>query len=818
MQKGIVVGCLFLSFFSISMLAMEPVVAIHVSELTQALETITAQAPTPIGSGTTGYEWWTPWWHYCAMLNSLEEALRSDGTGFVVVSDADIAAGALLLPDGTPRYPILISLASEAIRNDEIDPLRAYVAAGGFLFVGSSSFTRNPDGTGRGDFALASEMGLHSATSGLDNWELNWLFSKAHEHRLVSHIPSGILRWRMPMTDEDISWGISPAHYRSENHYYWRVSVGDATIHASLSGSPYILSKAYGLGRFIYHAAMQPLKANGGPQPGMYAYMIFRNAIEWAFEAAQLPLVRLSPWPYPYNAAYVMRHDLENHQFEIGHIETCAANEYSLGATGDYYFCTGTLREEMGEPEYAIQSLRNAVSLYGATIGSHNGGLRNPNNPGLPMSDYEYWHWGLDEALDTNPDGYSSGIEYARTSMSLSLNDIDRWLDGIQSNKRTWVSPYFNSNREESFQILEQLGLTIGGEQKISPFPHWTVSTQTPGRRYSYVQLPVSDWFINGEVAQCMDDHPSVSTVHALIDYYYDIGTLINCYTHLGMFGGLPWEYLEYCATKASIWSSNGPKIYDWWVRRSPVQFTSNCSIIGNTMLTTINITGAVDTETAVELSIPNWTAVSNSVNVTLNGLPASTDSYRTYHQGIKIKVGSSISTVQVSYQTNGPIARNDTYSMNQGSTLNVSAPGVLTNDSANDGSSFSASLESSVSHGSLSFHADGSFTYVPDVGFNGTDVFTYLAISDEVPSNSATVSILVLPAALLTGVSVNPVSVLGGSNSTGTVALDSPAPVAGAMVQLTSSDAAAEVPASVTIEAGQTTATFPVTTSPVAA
>ena len=84
---------------------------------------------------------------YC--LNH-EKALRSDGTPFVEVSDADIAAGSLLFPHGSPRYPILISLGSEAIATNEIAPLRDYMDAGGFLFIGSSAFTRNPDGTQRG--------------------------------------------------------------------------------------------------------------------------------------------------------------------------------------------------------------------------------------------------------------------------------------------------------------------------------------------------------------------------------------------------------------------------------------------------------------------------------------------------------------------------------------------------------------------------------------------------------------------------------------------------------------------------------------------
>jgi len=628
MRRGFIGGCLFVSL-SLGVLAAEPVVAVHVSELTQALATMTAHSQTPTGTGTTGYEWWTPWWHYFVMEESLKEALRSDGTAFVVVTDADISAGALLNADGTPRYPIVISLASEAIRDDEIEPLRAYVAAGGFLFVGASAFTRNPDGTARGDFALASEMGLHAATAGLDNWSLHSSFAKVGDHRLVAHIPSGTLLWRMPTTADDTSWGISPEHYRPLNHHFWQVRAGDATVVANLGTSPYIATKSYGLGRFIYHAAMQPLIGNGGPAPGMYAYGIFRNAIEWAFEAAGVPIVKVSPWPYPYNAAYIMRHDYENHQWEIGDIEASARNEHSLGARGDYYFCTGTLRDEMGNSVTAVAGLRNAVTLYGATIGPHNGGLSNPNNPNLAINEYEYWHWGLDEALDAHPAGYADGSEYARASLSIAFADIDRWLAGLTTDRRTYVSPYFNQTREGSFQIAEALGVTASGEQKLSPFPHWTLSTQTPGRRYSFVSLPVSDWFISDDVAQTMDEYHTSATVHALVDYYYGLGALINCYTHLGTYGGLPYDYLGYCATLPALWSANTASITDWWGRRSPVRLSSSCSAVGSTLVTTISVTGAMDPDTAIELAIPNWTTVADSLVVTLNGMPAGLDRSR---------------------------------------------------------------------------------------------------------------------------------------------------------------------------------------------
>src|SRR5713226_2498422 len=69
-----------------------------------------------------------------------------------------------------------------------------------------------------------------------------------------------------------------------------------------------------------------------------------------------------------------------------------------------------------------------------------------------------------------------------------------------------------------------------------------------------------------------------------------------------------------------------------------------------------------------------------------------------------------------------------------------------------------------------------------------------------------------------LSSVAVNPASVTGGNPSTGTVTLSGPAPSGGAVVSLSSSDLSASVPADgVTVPAGATSATFTVTTSPVA-
>ena len=76
--------------------------------------------------------------------------------------------------------------------------------------------------------------------------------------------------------------------------------------------------------------------------------------------------------------------------------------------------------------------------------------------------------------------------------------------------------------------------------------------------------------------------------------------------------------------------------------------------------------------------------------------------------------------------------------------------------------------------------------------------------------------SIVSGPAALAS-VSVNPAIVVGGSPSTGTVTLTGPAPSGGAVVSLSSNSAAATVPPSVTVPAGNSTATFAIATSSVA-
>ncbi len=73
-----------------------------------------------------------------------------------------------------------------------------------------------------------------------------------------------------------------------------------------------------------------------------------------------------------------------------------------------------------------------------------------------------------------------------------------------------------------------------------------------------------------------------------------------------------------------------------------------------------------------------------------------------------------------------------------------MSAPGLLGNDSDIDGDTLTAVLVSSVSHGTLTLNADGSFTYTAESGFAGTDSFSYKANDGTGDSAAATVTIKV--------------------------------------------------------------------------
>lgn len=645
----------------------QPLVAIHDSEYTRALENQNASGATPSGPGTTGKQWWPTDWHYFVMPETVKESLRSDGTAFTVIGDSNIIAGALLI-NGVPKYPIMISLATEAIHDSEVAPLTNFVAAGGILFVGSSAFTRNTNGTSRGNFALANQMGISMLAPGLTNWAQNSTYTKQVNHRIQTHVPSGTLTWRLPSASEEIPYGVSPGPESAHDddqaqapHEVWQVVNNNATVLAQGGTTPFLTVRQYGKGYFIYCAAMQPLLGNGGWAPTMYSYLTFRRAIEWAFENSGLPVAKLSPWPYPYDAAFMVRHDLESFSNAIAAVEASAQFEFTNGCTGDYYFCTGTLRENMS-PAYntnnVVAGLRRAITNYGATIGPHNGGLTNPMIVATPAA-YDYWHWGPDEVLDISPPpGYSSGSNYAYVSISRSFQNIESWLSGLMTNgMRVWCGPYYNSTREGSLNIQAALGVKITGEQKVGPFPHWSLSTQTPNKRFSILQEPPSDWFVGANISHSIEAAQTIDTLRAAIDAYYNIGGLVNFYSHtlstgLGRAGARAPEYVTYSMNTnrfPRLWSANAIKIYNWWLQRSNVQMTVTLTTNGNQINTLFTIKNSANTNTTIELTPPLNTSFCN-LQVFTNGVLAGTNLYRLTGGTIKVRVVTTVTNALISY------------------------------------------------------------------------------------------------------------------------------------------------------------------------
>jgi hypothetical protein len=91
------------------------------------------------------------------------------------------------------------------------------------------------------------------------------------------------------------------------------------------------------------------------------------------------------------------------------------------------------------------------------------------------------------------------------------------------------------------------------------------------------------------------------------------------------------------------------------------------------------------------------------------------------------------------------PLPVDDNYSMAAGTTLNVSVPGVLVNDTEMFGSNLTATVVSATTHGSLTLTNNGGFTYTPSNGFNGVDSFTYQANDGTTNIGTATANITVI-------------------------------------------------------------------------
>jgi ELWxxDGT repeat protein/VCBS repeat-containing protein len=189
----------------------------------------------------------------------------------------------------------------------------------------------------------------------------------------------------------------------------------------------------------------------------------------------------------------------------------------------------------------------------------------------------------------------------------------------------------------------------------------------------------------------------------------------------------------------------------------APTSLGDSYSVNEDAILTIDSATGVLtndsdpdgDTLSATMVSGPaNGTLLLNtdgSFSYTPNAEFYGTDTF-TYQAGDgSLSSATSTVTITVADVNDAPTASDDAYSVDENATLSIdSASGVLANDSDADGDDLTAGVVGSPSHGTLSLSADGSFTYVPNAGYSGTDSFTYEANDGASDSNQATVSIAV--------------------------------------------------------------------------
>jgi VCBS repeat-containing protein len=189
----------------------------------------------------------------------------------------------------------------------------------------------------------------------------------------------------------------------------------------------------------------------------------------------------------------------------------------------------------------------------------------------------------------------------------------------------------------------------------------------------------------------------------------------------------------------------------------APVAVADTYTVLHNTTLTVDSASGLLknDTDddgnslTAIKVTDPTNGALTLNANGSFVYVPnngfSGTDSF-TYQASDGGRT-SNITTVTltVNEPNSAPVPTNDIYFVTRDTTLTVNAAtGVLINDDDAQDDSLTATLVQTTTNGALTFNNNGSFTYVPNTGFVGSDTFTYSASDGLLSSNAATVTISV--------------------------------------------------------------------------
>ncbi|MEN8119226.1 MAG: Calx-beta domain-containing protein, partial [Bacteroidota bacterium] len=120
---------------------------------------------------------------------------------------------------------------------------------------------------------------------------------------------------------------------------------------------------------------------------------------------------------------------------------------------------------------------------------------------------------------------------------------------------------------------------------------------------------------------------------------------------------------------------------------------------------------------------------------------------------------GTQQETVTITDDDDTPDAVDDNESVDENGTLNTD---VSTNDTGLGDTPVTFTVTTDVTNGTLTLNTDGTYTYIPDAGFNGTDNFTYTVCDADGECSTATVTITVNP------VNNAPIAVNDTTNITG--------------------------------------------------
>jgi chitinase len=146
--------------------------------------------------------------------------------------------------------------------------------------------------------------------------------------------------------------------------------------------------------------------------------------------------------------------------------------------------------------------------------------------------------------------------------------------------------------------------------------------------------------------------------------------------------------------------------------------------------------------------SQPDWEG--STATCTIDTLEDQTEYYfvvRAYDGSLESADSEEAHLIAAPPANQPPVSIDDNFTVDEGGTLTIAAAGgVIANDSDPDGDTLSASLAGGVSHGSLAFSSDGSFTYIHDSTDTVADGFSYTLSDGQGNTDTGSVSITIQP------------------------------------------------------------------------